>query len=163
MEIEMTPMTKMPLISAVLGMVATVAVGANHVDPAVTAAIKSRQSHMQLFAFNLGTLGGMAQGKTEYDAEKAQVAASNLAALSSVDFSPYFVVGSSNADVSETRALPAIWEDPEGVLAALAQLQGATAEMADSAGGGLEGLQAAMSALGGACGACHQAYRAPYN
>ena len=159
----MTPMTKMPLLSAVLGLVATVAVGSNHVDPAVGAAIKARQSHMQLFAFNLGTLGGMAQGKIDYNAEAAQIAANNLAALASVDFHPYFVVGSSNADVSETRALPAMWDDPEGVLAALAKLQGATAEMADSAGGGLEGLQAAMSALGGACGACHQAYRAPAN
>ena len=92
----------------------------------------------------------MAQGKIDYNAEAAQIAADNLAALASVDFHPYFVVGSSNADVSETRALPAMWEDPEGVLAALAKLQGATAEMADSAGGGLEGLQAAMSALGGA-------------
>ncbi len=156
-------MTKMPLLSAVLGMVATVAIGANHADPAISAAIKARQSHMQLFGFNLGTLGGMAQGKIEYDAEKAQVAASNLATLASVDFAPYFVVGSSNADVSETRALPAMWDDPEGVLAALAKLQDATAEMADSAGDGLEGLQAAMSALGGACGACHQSYRAPAN
>ena len=159
----MTPMTKMPLISAVLGMVATVAIGADHIDPAIGAAIKARQSHMQLFAFNLGTLGGMAQGKIDYNAEAAQIAANNLAALASVDFHPYFVVGSSNADFSETRALPAMWDDPEGVLAALAKLQGATAEMADSAGGGLEGLQAAMSALGGACGACHQAYRAPAN
>ena len=159
----MTPMTKMPLLSALLGLVATVAVGSSHVDPAVGAAIKARQSHMQLFAFNLGTLGGMAQGKIDYNAEAAQIAADNLAALASVDFPPYFVVGSSNADVSETRALPAMWEDPEGVLAALAKLQGATAEMADPAGGGLEGLQAAMSALGGACGACHQAYRAPAN
>lgn len=159
----MTLKTKLPVSAAIFGLVATVAIGANHVDPAVTAAIKARQSHMQLFAFNLGTLGGMAQGKIEYDAEKAQVAASNLATLSSVDFSPYFVVGSSNADVSGTRALPALWEDPEGVLAALAQLQAATAGMADSAGGGLEGLQAAMSPLGGACGACHQAYRAPAN
>ena len=138
----MTPMTRMPLLSAVLGMVATVAIGANHVDPAVSAAIKARQSHMQLFAFNLGTLGGMAQGKIDYNAEAAQIAADNLAALASVDFHPYFVVGSSNADVSGTRALPAMWEDPEGVLAALAQLQAATAGMADSAGGGLEGLQA---------------------
>jgi len=159
----MTLKTKMPFAAAVLGLVATVAVGADNVDPAVSAAIKARQSHMQLFSFNLGTLGGMAQGKMEYDAQTAQVAANNLVALASVDFHPYFAVGSSNADVSGTRALPLIWEDPEGVLAALATLQAATAEMAGSAGGGLEGLQAAMSALGGACGACHQAYRAPAN
>jgi cytochrome c556 len=163
MEFRMTPMTKIPFATAVLGMIATVAIGADHIDPAVGAAIKARQSHMQLFAFNLGTLGGMAQGKIEYDADAAQIAASNLDALASVDFHPYFVVGSSSADASDTRALPAIWEDPEGVLAALAKLQGATAERAGSAGGGLEGLQAAMSALGGACGACHQAYRAPAN
>jgi len=159
----MTPMTKMPLVSAVIGMIATVAIGADHIDPAVGAAIKARQSHMQLFAFNLGTLGGMAQGKIEYDADAAQMAANNLQALASVDCHPYFIVGSSNADASGTRALPAMWEDPDGVMAAFAKLQGATAEMAASAGGGLEGLQAAMGALGGACGSCHQAYRAPAN
>lgn len=159
----MTSLTKMPLVTAVLGLVATVAVGSSHVDPAVGAAIKARQSHMQLFAFNLGTLGGMAQGKIDYDADAAQIAADNLAALASVDFRPYFVVGSSNTDVERTRALPALWEDTDGVMSALATLQAATAGMADSAGGGLEGLQTAMSALGGACGACHQAYRAPAN
>lgn len=157
----MTSITKLPLVAAAVGLMATVAIGDSHVDPAVSAAITARQSQMRLFAFNIGTLSGMAQGKIEYNAEAAQTAANNLAALSSIDFGPYWVVGSSNADVAGTRALPAIWENPEGVLAALAALQAATAGMADSAGGGLDGLQSAMSPLGGACGACHQAYRAP--
>ena len=159
----MTPMTKMPLVSAVLGMVATVAVGASNVDPAVVAAIKARQSHMQLFAYNLSTLGAMAEGKAEYNPEAAHAAANNLAALSTMDFAGYWVLGSSNAEASDTKALPAIWNDPEGVLAAFAKLQGATSEMADSAGEGLEWLQAAMPALGGVCGGCHRSYRASNN
>ena len=33
--------------------------------------VVARQSHMQLYAHNLGILGGMAQGKMDYDADAA--------------------------------------------------------------------------------------------
>jgi len=42
-------------------------------DP--TPAIKARQAQMQLYGFNLGTLGAMAQEKMPYDAAVASVAA----------------------------------------------------------------------------------------
>lgn len=74
-------------------------------------AVKARQSHMQLYAHNLGILGGMARGNIEYDAGAAQAAANNLAALSTLDQRSYWVPGTSNAELGEaTRALPALWE-----------------------------------------------------
>ena len=39
-------------------------------DP-MAAAVKARQAHMQLYAANLGVLGGMARGNMDYDAEAA--------------------------------------------------------------------------------------------
>jgi len=38
-------------------------------------AIKARQAMFQLYSFSIGTLGGMAKGKIEYNAEAAVLAA----------------------------------------------------------------------------------------
>jgi len=46
------------------------------------AAMEARQAHMKLYAFHLGTLGGMAKGEVDYDAASAQAAADSIAALS---------------------------------------------------------------------------------
>lgn len=123
------------------------------------AAIDARQSLMTLYAFNLGTLGGMAQGKMEYDADAAQVAADNLARLAKVNQSAMWPQGSDNESVEGTRALPAIWENSDDMQTKLSDLVSASEAMAEAAGTDLESLQGAMRGLGGACGACHEDYR----
>ncbi len=129
-------------------------------DQALLAAVKARQAQMDLYAFNLGLLGGMAKGDIAYDADAASKAAGNLAALTRLDGSRVWPKGSDNGALGDkTRALPAIWAEGSDIGAKAMALQEAAATMETAAGGGLDSLKGAMGALGGACGACHKAYR----
>jgi cytochrome c556 len=120
-----------------------------------------RQYQMRLQAANLGPLVAMARGEAEYDADVAALRAGNIAAYSSANMMPYFVEGSSSDDLEGSRALPAIWEDPEGVAAKYADLNAAAQAVVAASAEGQEAFTAAFGALGGACGACHEAYRLP--
>lgn len=124
--------------------------------PAVTA----RKALMQLYAFNLGSLGAMAKGDVEYNAEAAQGAADNLVKLSSLAAGAMWPAGTDSAAVAGSRALPALWENFPDVMEKGGALAAAAGAMATAAGTDLASLQAAMGPLGGACGGCHKAYRA---
>lgn len=151
-------MFKKIAISAVAVAIASTAVIAQNGD--FSDAIKARKAQMYLYQHNLAILGGMAQGKIEYDADAASSAASNLASLVNLNQSTYWPAGSDSASVEGTRALPAIWEDFPGVMEESNKLIEAAAAMETAAGGGLESLQGAIGPVGGACGSCHKAYRA---
>jgi cytochrome c556 len=124
-------------------------------DP-LTAAVKARQSHMQLYAFNLGQLGAMAQGAVAFDAGAAQAAADNLVALTSLNQMAYWLPGTEAGAVEGSRAKPELWSNFD---MAIVGAMGEAALAMQAAAGTLEGVQGAMGALGGACGACHEAYR----
>lgn len=143
------------LVAAVLGS----AIAHESENPA----IKARTSVMQLYAFNLGTLGKMAKGEAEYDAEVASNAANNLVTLTQIDQSAMWPAGSDNASDPTSRALPAIWENFPDVSAKGKAMSDAALAMQSATGQDLEALRAAMGGLGGACSACHKAYRAPMN
>lgn len=128
---------------------------AQEVDPNVHA----RQSLMDLYAYNLGVLGGMAQGRMEYDSELAAEAAESLHYLTMSVTERMWPEGSDNASMQGTRALPAIWTDGEGFEEREDALIAAAEAMSTAAGTDLASLQGAMGALGQACGACHQTYR----
>lgn len=145
---------------ATLGMT-TAAIGESHVEK--NPAVEARQSLMHLLAFNIGTLGAMAKGQMEYDAEAASAAASNLATLATVNQMAMWPEGTDNASIEGTAALPAIWEEGSDIGAKVTALQEATAALASTAGDGLEAVQAGMGPVGAACGACHKAYRASNN
>ena len=132
-------------------------------DRAIDGAIKARQGLMQLYAHNLGLLGGMAKGAVPYDAATAGSAASSLAMLTQIDTSRMWVQGSDEMSADGTRALPDLWDNPGEVAKKAMALSEAAAAMEIAAGTSLEALQGAMGPLGGACGACHKAYRAPAN
>lgn len=137
------------------------AVGANaqgQNDPA-KAAVMARHAHMDLFAFNLATLGGMAQGKIPYDATAATAAAGNIAALAHMDWTAYWVPGSEAGTIEGSRALPAIWTSMDDFNAKHMALADAADGVAAAAGTGLDALKASLGPLGGACGDCHKAYR----
>jgi cytochrome c556 len=123
-------------------------------------AVKARKAHMQLYAHNLGILGGMAKGEVEYDADAASAAANNLATLSSMSQRSYWAPGTSTAELGEeTRALPAIWEEGSKAAEIGGQLAEAAAALAAVAGDGQAALGPAMGGVGQACGACHKAYQ----
>ena len=133
------------------------AVAAQSIEDTVAA----RQGQFKLFAAHVGPLVGMAQGNIEYDAETAQIAADNLARLVELDQAFLWPEGSDNASIDGTRALPVIWEDPDGFVARLTALQEGAAAMQAVAGDGLDAVRGALGGVGGACSACHEDYRAP--
>ena len=127
-------------------------------------AVKARKAHMQLYAFNLGTLGAMAKGEVEYDADAASAAAGNLAALSSLSQRAYWAPGTSTDELGEeTRALPAIWQEGSKAGEIGASFAEAAAALAAVAGDGKDAMAGAMGPVGKACGDCHKAYRQPNN
>ena len=150
------------VLTAALGLAAALPLAAQQ-DPG-SAAIKARQAHMTLYQANAGVLFGMAQGRVDYDAEAAQAAADNLLALTGLDQRGYWLPGTAVGEAAaETRALPAIWENLDGVIATHAQLAEAAAAMASVAGDGLEAVQGAIGPIGGACGSCHENFRQSNN
>lgn len=121
--------------------------------------VKARQSLMGLYAYNLGVLGGMAQGQMPYDSDQAVAAATSLYHLSRSGGARMWPEGTDSASIAGSRALPAIWQDTADFGARAGALASATEAMMNAAGTDLASLQAAMGGLGAACGACHQTYR----
>lgn len=145
------------------GIAATSAISDDAADKAALAAVKARQSYMQLNAFNIGLLGGMAKGEIEYDADAAAAAAGNIAALAGMNQSRFWPPGSDNATLGDeaTEALPAIWAEGSKIGEAAQAYAAAAAAMNEAAGGGLESLRGAMGPLGKSCGGCHENFRKP--
>ncbi len=125
--------------------------------------VAARQGEMDLMAVNAGVLGAMAKGTAPYDATAAATAAANIVAVSSIDQGLLWPEGTSNADIKDTKALPAIWEKRDDFMAKWDDLGDAASTMLAAAGNGQEALATAMGGLGGACTACHKAYRQPDN
>lgn len=151
--------TFLPLmVAGVLALPIGTAMAESHLSPEVAGAIKARSAHMQLYAHNLGLLGGMAQDKIPYDAASAASAAANLAAVAGLDQSRYWPEG-SDADAAGTKALAVIWTDREGFDKATMNLATAAAALASVAGDGADAMKAAFGPVGGACGECHRNYR----
>jgi cytochrome c556 len=111
-------------------------------------------------ALNIGVLGNMARGNTEYDAEAAQTAANNLVTMSQIDQSFHWPEGTDNFALDGTRALPAIWENLPDVIEKWQAFGSAAEGLAAVAADGLEPMRAALGPVGGTCGACHDDYRA---
>lgn len=129
-----------------------------HAD-AIEDALEARHGYMKMLAINMGTLSGMAKGEIEYDAEAAGRAGTNLQALTGYDLPSLFIEGTSNADVDDSEALPAIWENSADFASKFAGLQEAAGAAAASLGSGADAVGPAVQQLGGACKACHDDYR----
>lgn len=144
--------------SVVAGLAASMVFAGSH-EGEFAGQIGARQGQMKLYALNLGQLGGMAKGMIPYDATMASAAASNLAALSSLNAAAMWPAGSDSVSTGSSRALPGLWENMADVGTKGMAMAAAADAMVTAAGTDLAALQAAMGPLGGACGACHKAYR----
>ena len=155
----------MTVVGTVLGLaiLAGAASGQDAAQKALADATKARQAQMQLYAFNLGLLGGMAKGEVPYDATAASAAAGNLASLAPLDQSRLWPEGSDEMGVEGSKVMAELWQNMPDVMSKGADLVTAATAMEVAAGTDLASLQAAMGPLGGACGACHKAYRVPSN
>lgn len=145
---------------AICAALATTAVADGHANTPEAAAMAARKAHMSLYGFNLGPLGAMVKDEIPYDAAVAAAAAANLAALSSVDQTSYWLDG-TDSSVEGSRAKAEIWTDAEGFAAREMALTEAATALAAVAGNDLDALKLAFGPVGQACGACHEDYRAP--
>lgn len=150
------------IMSAIAGSVAVLAAADGHIsDKQIAAGIKARQSHMQLYAFNIGMLGAMAKEETPYDAAAAGNAANNLASLATLSQAGYWLPGSDSDSVEGSNALAAIWAADSKIGEKGKDFVDAVMAMQAAAGTDLGALQGAIGALGKGCGGCHESYRKP--
>jgi cytochrome c556 len=122
-------------------------------------AVGARQGQFKIYALNFGTIGGMAQGRMDYDAAAAQTAADNLFHITRMDQIAMWPAGTDSAAMTGTRAKADIWANLDDFVGKYAALQTAVADLQAVAGTGLEPMRAAVGPVGAACQACHQAYR----
>lgn len=117
---------------------------------------KQRQAKMMLQVKYLGQLGAMAQGKVPFNAE---IVARNARYLDVLEEMAWDGFDASTKDV-KSRALPAIWEEPDKFKAAQKNLQSAVNTLVAASKTGDESkMKAAIGGVGKACGACHDHFR----
>jgi cytochrome c556 len=118
--------------------------------------VKQRQSAMTLIGKYFGPLGGMAQGKVPFDAKIVQRNADYLGALVQMPWDGF----DPSTKNEKSRALPAIWEQPDKVKDAAQRLQSEVAKLQQVAKSGDEGaIKAQIGAVGKACANCHDNFR----
>jgi cytochrome c556 len=123
-------------------------------------AIKARKAVMTLYAFNLGQLGAMAKGETDYNAEQAKTAADNLKALASINLGAAWPQGSdSTALPGKTRAKAEAWTKYPESAKIHGELIAGTTKLAAAAGSGVDGIRSNIGPVGASCSACHKAFR----
>ncbi|WP_233495472.1 c-type cytochrome [Rhodosalinus halophilus] len=144
-------------VAAALALVAPAAMAQDD----FAAQLQARKGQFRIMALNLGVLGGMAQGKIDYDAERAQTAADNLVAVTSIEQSLHWPEGSDSFSIDGTRAKPAIWDNMDDFQSKWEDVHAAAMEMQAAASDGREAVGAALQNVGGACKACHDEYREP--
>ena len=152
----MKRLSKAFLSFAIAGAVALPVLADGHLEKA----IKARKAQMTLLSWNLGTLGAMAKGTTEYNAEAATAAANNLVAVATLNADGFWPQGTdSTAMPGKTRAKKEAWDTYPDVVKKHEAMVAAAQDLAAAAGGGLEGLKAAVGATGKTCGGCHKPFR----
>ena len=122
--------------------------------------LKARQGEMQLRAFSVGPLFGMAKGKIEYDAALASKLANNLKTQLSLDIGGTWKQGTDvDAYPGKTTALGKIWSTYPEISNYGKKYANAVNELADAAGNGLDALKPKISAVGKTCKGCHDEFR----
>jgi cytochrome c556 len=98
----------------------------------------------------------MAQGKVPFDAKIVQRNAGYLDALSEMPWDGF----DPSTKGEKSRALPAIWEQPDKVKEAQQRFQSEVDKLQQVAKGGDEGaIKAQIGAVGKACANCHDNFR----
>jgi cytochrome c556 len=143
------------LLAAVVGLATALPAAAQFRN--AEAAIKYRQSVMQVQNFHLGRIFAMANGRMPFD---AKVVAEDAALLDTIDKLP-FVAFIDGSDKGETKAKPEIWKERAKFDAAALKMQEDVAKLnAAAKTGSLDAIRAAAGAVGQSCKACHDDYQA---
>jgi cytochrome c556 len=146
-------------VAAVIGALAAGAmVGGATIALAQADVIKERQENRKQTAAAMRAIKGVidAKGPTSGASEPA-------AKLKTLE--PAFVkLFPAGSDKGETKALPTVWSDSAGFMAASKNAEAAFDKLAVAAGSGdMAALTAAFADAGKACGACHEKFRAKAN
>jgi cytochrome c556 len=152
-------MSKRTLTAAIIGALAAGAVvGGTTIALAQADVIKQRQENRKETAATMRAIKGVIDAKG--DAKTVVASAAKLKELE-MAFDKLFPAGSDKGD---TKALPAVWSDMPGFLAASKNVDAAYDKLAAAAGSGdLAAVTAAFTDTGKACGACHEKFRAKAN
>lgn len=142
-------------------LIVSVSAGLSFAQSAYDNQLKARKGQFNLLALNVGVLGGMARGITEYDAAMATMAAENIAAIASINQAPLWPEGSDGMSIDGTRAMPEIWDNFDDFAAKWAALATAAEGLPAAVGSGVAGIGPALGPIGGTCKDCHDTYRAP--
>ena len=122
--------------------------------------MKARQGEMQLRAFNVGPLFGMAKGKIEYDANLAATLADNLKTQLTLDIGRSWRQGTDiEAYPGKTTALKKIWTTYPEISEYGKKYAKAVEQLAAVAANGRDALKSKISAVGNACKGCHDEFR----
>jgi cytochrome c556 len=120
-------------------------------------AIKYRQSTMFIQGQHFGRIGAVVKGTRPYNQDEVVQNAMIVEEMSKLHW-PAFGPGTDQG--APTRALPAIWKEPDKFQAAGKRLQEEVQKLVATAKGGDQGqLKAAFGAVGQACDGCHEDYR----
>jgi cytochrome c556 len=143
------------LIAAALGLATALPAAAQFRN--AEAAIKYRQSVMQVQSFHLGRIFAMANGRAPFD---AKVVASDAALLDVIDKLPFVAFGEGTDKGAVHRARPQIWAEKAKFDAAALKMQEEVAKLNAAAKTGDQAqIKAAVGAAAQSCDDCHDAYR----
>lgn len=143
------------ILAAVIGLTTALPAAAQFKN--AEAAIKYRQSVMQVQNHHLGRIFAMVNGRMPFD---AKVAAEDAALLDTIDKLP-FVAFIDGSDKGETNAKSEIWKQRAKFDAAALKMQEDVAKLnAAAKTGSLDAIKAAAGAVGQSCKACHDDYQA---
>lgn len=150
-------MIKSKVLSAALG--ASVILGTLGSTPvfadAAEDAIEYRQSVFTAIKWHFGSMAAMVRGKMDYDAEKFQHHATQVAALAHMPREG-FIEGS---DFGDTAAKDELWENMDDVNARFDTFIADSAALAASAGGDLDSVKGAFGQVAKSCKGCHDNYK----
>jgi cytochrome c556 len=148
-------MKNQTLVGAVMAVLtAGVVIGGATIAFAQADVVKERQDNRKATAAQMRAIKGVIDSKG--DTKAVLASAAKLKELEAA-FVKLFPPGSDK----DSKALPTVWSDMPGFLAASKNVDAAYDKLAVAAGSGdLAAVTAAFSETGKACGACHDKYRA---
>lgn len=121
------------------------------------AAVKYRQSVMQVQGFHLGRIFAMANGRIPFD---AKVVAEDAMVLDTIDKLPFVAFGEGTDKVAASKSKPELWKERAKFDAAALKMQEDVAKLnAAAKTGSQDAIKAAVGAVGQSCKACHDAYQ----
>ncbi|MGM0676242.1 c-type cytochrome [Ectothiorhodospira marina] len=120
-------------------------------------AIDYRKGVFQVFKWNMGPLGAMAQGDIPFDREMAGQRAEQLDRVADLPWQG-FIEGS---DMGDTDAMPEVWMNREAFDEAASEFEQASARLAQliTEEASERDIRRQIGAVGQSCKACHDDFR----